>query len=62
MVEINDESHEVCNVGSQNFNAKVRFSDVCYDYSDAYILANGTITVPKLGTAVVLNNRKKCNI
>ena len=54
-------NHMKC-VGSQNFNAKVRFSDVCYDYSDAYILANGTITVPKIGTAVVLINRKKCNI
>ena len=32
-------------------------SSLC-DYSDAYILASGTITVPNTGTAENPNNRK----
>ena len=33
-------------------------SSLC-DYSDLYILAKGTITVPKTGTAAAPNNRNK---
>ena len=29
------------------------------DYSDAYILVKGNITVPNTGTAAALNNRNK---
>ena len=33
-----------------------------YDYSDAYILVTGTITVPHTGTAASPNNRKNIKI
>ena len=29
-----------------------------YDYSDVYILVNGTIAVPTTGTALNANNKK----
>ena len=50
MVEINDESREVLK------------SSLC-NYSDAYILVKGTITVNNTGTAAAPTNRnKKSNI
>ena len=36
-------------------------SNLC-DYSDAYILVKGTITVPNTGTTVAPNNRSKKEI
>ena len=30
-----------------------------FNYSGAYILVKGTITVPNIGTAEALNNKKK---
>ena len=45
LVEINDESRETYNVNSQiKFKTTMLKSSLC-DYSDAYILAKGTITV-----------------
>ena len=44
-VEINDESRGICNVNSQiKFKSTVLNSSLC-DYSDAYILVKGNITV-----------------
>ena len=44
-VEINDESRRTYNVNSQiKFKTKMLKSSLC-DYSDAYIIVNGTITV-----------------
>ena len=39
------------------FNTSMLKSSL-YDYSDAYILTRGTITVPNTGTATNPNNRK----
>ena len=39
-------------------NSKLQWSCLC-DYSDAFILAKGTITVAITGTAVAPNNRNK---
>ena len=50
-VEINDESHGAYNSNSQNrFKTSMLRSRLC-DYSDAYILAKGTITVTNTVTA-----------
>ena len=58
-VEINDESHEVYNIGSQiKFKTSILSSSLC-DYSDAYMLVKGTITVPNTRTAATPNNRNK---
>ena len=44
-VEINDESKETCNVNSQiKFKTIMLKSSLC-DYSDAYVLVKGNITV-----------------
>ena len=44
-VEINDESRETCNVNSQiKFKTIMLKSSLC-DYSDAYVLVKGNITV-----------------
>ena len=49
--------------GTYNTNSQIKFktliikSSLC-DYSDAYILASGTITVPNKGAAGAPNNRK----
>ena len=44
-VEINDESRGTCNVNSQiKFRTTMSKSSLC-DYSDAYILVNGIITI-----------------
>ena len=55
-VEINDESR-----GTYNTNSKIRFKTSMlrsnlFDYSDAYILVKGTITVASTGTAAASNN------
>ena len=55
-VEINDEPR-----GGYNVNSQIKFKTamlVC-DYSDAYILVKGTITVDNTGTAAAPNNRNK---
>ena len=58
-IEINDESHGVYNIASQiKFKTSMVRSSLC-DYSDAYILVKGTITVPNTGTAAAPNNRNK---
>ena len=46
-VEANDDSHGVCSIGSQiRFKLSMLRSSLC-DYSDAYILVNGIITIIK---------------
>ena len=56
-VEINDESRGGCSVNSQiKFKTTILKSSLC-NYSDAYILVKGTITVNKTGTAAASNNR-----
>ena len=48
-VEINDESRETCNANSQiKFKTTMLKSSLC-DYSDAYILVKGTITITGAG-------------
>ena len=48
-VEINDESREACNVNSQiKFKTTMLKSSLC-DYSDAYVLVKGTITIAGAG-------------
>ena len=60
-VEINDESRGTYNANSQiKFKTTMLKSSLC-DYSDAYILVKGTISVNNTaaaGTAVNNNNRK----
>ena len=59
-VEINDESRGVYNVNSQiKFKTTMLKSSLC-DYSDAYILVKGTITVDDTSTAgAAANNTNK---
>ena len=61
-VEINDESRAAYNVNSQiKFKTTMLKSSLC-DYSDAYILVKGTISVNNTaaaGAAAVNNNNKK---
>ena len=59
-VEINDESREIYTVNRQtNFKTSMLRSSLC-DYSDAYILVKGNISVNNTAaTAVDLNNRNK---
>ena len=60
-VEINDESRGTYNVNSQiEFKTTMLKSNLC-DYSDAYILVKGTITVNNIAAADVdaNNNNKK---
>ena len=48
-VEIKDESREACNVNSQiKFKTTMLKSSLC-DYSDAYVLVKGTITIAGAG-------------
>ena len=58
-VEVNDESHGAYNVNSSTkFKNSMLKSSLC-DYSDAYILVNQTVTVPKIAEAgAAANNRK----
>ena len=52
LVEINDESRGAYNVNSQiKFKTTMLKSSLC-DYSDAYILVNGTITINGIGADV----------
>ena len=56
-VEINDDSYGTYNANSQiKFEASILKSNLC-DYSDAYILAKGTITVQN--TTAANNGDKK---
>ena len=58
-VQINDEQHRVYNIGSQiMFNTSMLRSSLC-DYSETYIFAKETITVPNTGTVAAPNNRNK---
>ena len=61
MVEINDESRGAYNVNSQiTFKTTMLKSSLC-DYSDAYILVKGTISVNNIAAqgAVANNTNKK---
>ena len=58
-VEINHESRGGYNVNSQiKFKTTILKSSLC-DYSDAYILVKGTITVNNTGTDTAPDNRNK---
>ena len=58
-VKINDESLEKYNINSQiRFKTSMLMTNLC-DYSDAYILVKGTITVAKTGIAATPNNANK---
>ena len=59
-IEINNESREAYNVNSQvKFKTKMLKSSLC-DYSDAYILVKGTITVNNTAAAgAAANNTNK---
>ena len=57
-VEINDDSCRTHNVNSQiKFKTLMLRSSLC-NYSDAYILVSGTITVPNTGIAANSSIRK----
>ena len=57
-IEINDESRGMFNTNSQiKFKTSMLRSSLC-NYSDAYILVSGTITVPNTGIAANSNIRK----
>ena len=63
-VEINGESRGTCNVNSQiKFKTTMLKSSLC-DYSDAYIIVKGTITVNNTAAdgAAANNTEKKSNI
>ena len=60
LVEINDESKRKYDNSNIRFKTSMIRSNLC-DYSDAYILAKGTITVPNMkavGAAVNNTNKK----
>ena len=58
-VKINDESLEKYNINSQiRFKTSMLMTNLC-DYSDAYILVKGTITVAKTGISATPNNANK---
>ena len=58
-VEINDESRGTYNVNSQiKFKITMLKSSLC-DYSDAYILVKGTVTVNNTAAAAAVNNANK---
>ena len=59
LVEINDESRGAYNVNSQiKFNNAMLKSSLC-DYSDAYILVKGTISVNNTAAANAANNTNR---
>ena len=58
-VEISDESRGVYNVNSQIKFKTTMLKSNLYDYSDAYILVKGTITVNNTGAVAAPNNRNK---
>ena len=58
-VEINDESRGTYNVNSQiKFKTTMLKSSLC-DYSDAYILVKGTISVTDTATGDAINNNNR---
>ena len=58
-IEIIDESRGTYSINSQiKFKTTMLKSSLC-NYSDAYILAKGNITVSNTGTATAPNNTKK---
>ena len=59
-VEINGGTHRAYGTNSQAKAKSMLKSSLC-DYSDAYILVRGTITVPNTGAAINPNNKKKYN-
>ena len=59
LVEINDESRRAYNVNSQiKFKTTMLKSSLC-DYSDAYILVKGTISVNNTAQGDAVNNTNK---
>ena len=59
-VKINDESHVVYNVGSQIKIKTLMLRSILCDYTDAYILIKGTMTVPNTADAgAAVNNTNK---
>ena len=61
-IEINDESRGVYNVNSQiKFKTKMLKSSLC-DYSDAYILVKGTITVNNTAAQGAAANNTNKNV
>ena len=59
LVEINDDSRDLYNTNSQiKFKTSILRSSLC-DYSDAYILVKGTITVPNTAAVGVVPGNKK---
>ena len=62
MVEKNDNACGMYNTNSQTkFKTSMLKSGLC-DYSDAYILVSGTITVPKIGAPANPNSRTNVRI
>ena len=58
-VEINDDSKGKYDNSKIRFKKSMIMSNWC-DYSDAYILAKGTITIPNMATAgAAVNNTNK---
>ena len=57
-VEINNDAHGTYNTNSQIKLKPSMLKSSLHDYSDAYILVSGTITVLNTGTATAPNNRK----
>ena len=63
-IELNDEPHGTYNVNSQIKFKTSMLRSILYDYTDAYILASSTITVPYTsadGAAVSKAIEKKYN-
>ena len=58
-VQINDEWRGTYPVTSQIIFKTIMLKSTLCDYSNAYILLKGTITVHNTGTAVAPNNRNK---
>ena len=58
-VEINDESRGTYNVNSQIKFKITMLKSSLYDYSDAYILVKGTVTVNNTAAAAAVNNANK---
>ena len=51
MFKKNDESHGMYNVNSQTKFKTTMWKSNLWDYSDAYILVTGTVTVPNTAVA-----------
>ena len=65
MVEINDDSRGTCNTNSEiKLKTTMLKSSLC-DYSDAYTLASGTVTIVRVGegdAAIVADRNNKQEI